>query len=418
MPSPSHPPVAHDEKAKAVNRKQGARLALGGTFSWKTLLVLTAILLWAYKFQWIEEQFPFLLTAQLKVHQILSNLDWRQRRVNLVTLAQIDDDSFWSPPLSGVQPTNRAVLGDLGVLAADHGALVVAFDIKIDSPSSVPGDDPIRQRDNQHFLSAIRTITGMNKPVVLTIGLVSNDAGEWEREPNIFRDDELPPGTRLGHINLPIDPRQIPLATMAWQLDKKSQALVDSFALTIVDSYEEATHLHPRTMVQPTIAAAVADNEFVYGDFLTDGAWDTVTAKRLLNGDTQALEMCRNRVVIIGGTWHDFGNSRGPRADEHPAPSGPMTGLYLHGNYVEALLSGNYRRAVPRNIAIFADLGIAILLYLLFRSAKTRRTQLGVLLTFVSLFLASYVVFADFGRYLDFIAPVSLVFVHLLVESR
>jgi CHASE2 domain-containing sensor protein len=95
-----------------------------------------------------------------------------------------------------------------------------------------------------------------------------------------------------------------------------------------------------------------------------------------------------------------------------------MSGLHLHGNYVEALLSTNYRRAVPRKVALAVDLGIAVLIYVLFRSAKTPRTRLGVLLTFVFLFLSAYVVFANFGRYLDFITPVSLVFVHLLVERR
>jgi len=111
--------------------------ALKDIFSLKTLVVLGAMLLWAYNFHWVEEQVPFLLTAQLKVHQLLSNFDWHRKRVGYVTLVQIDDDSFWSPLLSGATPTNRSVLGDLGLLAADYGALVVAFDIKIGSPTSV-----------------------------------------------------------------------------------------------------------------------------------------------------------------------------------------------------------------------------------------------------------------------------------------
>jgi CHASE2 domain-containing sensor protein len=397
--------------------KESVTSALRELFSWKTLVVLGVILLWAYKFQWLEQEFPFLLTAQLKFHQLLSNLDWHQQRVNWVTLVQVDDDSFWSPPLSGTLPTNRAVLGDIGLLAAAHGALVVAFDIQLKSPTSTPGDDPIRKLDNRHLLDAIRKITAIKRPVVLAVGLVPNDKGEWEREPNIFRDDELPPGTRLGHINLPTDPRQIPLVMTAWKADEKSEVALDSFALNIVDSYEEAAHIHPRTKDQPVISKAIADNEFVYGGFLRNSAWDRVTAKQLLQGDTQALEMCRNRVVIIGGTWHEFGNSRGPLADEHVSPLGPVPGLYLHGNYVEGLLSNNFRLAVPEKFAVLIDLGISVLLYVLFRSATRNAMRIGVFLTFVFLLLVAYVAFANVGRYLDFIAPVSSVFVHLLVES-
>jgi hypothetical protein len=42
--------------------------------------------------------------------------------------------------------------------------------------------------------------------------------------------------------------------------------------------------------------------------------------------------------------------------------------------------------------------------------------RVGVLLTFVFLILAVYLGFTALGKYLDFITPVSLVIVHLLVE--
>lgn len=419
MSGPSRPRLAHGEKrCTAGMNKESVMSAPKDIFSWKTLVVLGAMLLWAYNFHWVEEQVPFLLTAQLKVHQILSNFDWHRKRVGYVTLVQIDDDSFWSPLLSGATPTNRSVLGDLGLLAADYGALVVAFDIKIGSPTSVPGDFPIRDSDNQYFLNAIGKITGENRVVVLATGLVPNESGEWQQEPSIFRDDQLPRGTRTGYVNLPSDPRQIPLATTAWQVDEKSTASLDSFALAIVDSYEEAAHIQDHTKQDPVIAKAMADNEFVYGGFLTDGAWehDRVTAKQLLLGDQQALEKCRNRVVIFGGTWHAYGKGRGATADQHSSPLGPLPGLYLHANYVEALLRDDFRPAVSEKFAVLIDLGIAVFFLWLFRSAKKRVMRVGVLLTFVFLILAVYLGFTALGKYLDFITPVSLVIVHLLVE--
>jgi CHASE2 domain-containing sensor protein len=419
-----HP--VHGERAHPPSRKpRGVESALRELFSWKTLVVLGAMVLWAYNFHGVEEQIPFLLTAELKVHQVLSNLDWHRKRVGWVTLVEIDDDSFWSPLLSGATPTNRAVLGDLGLLAADYGAVVVAFDIKFNSPTSVPGDFAIRDSDNQYLLKAIRKITAQNKVVVLPAGFVLNDSGEWQREPRIFRDDQLPRGTRTGYINLPIDPRQIPLATTAWQTneqpqtDAQSQPLLNSFALEIVDSYEEAAHIRDHTKNDPVIEKAIADNEFVYGGFLGDPTWqgDRVTAKQLLEGNQSALEKCRNRIVIFGGTWHAFGYGRGPQADTHSSPLGPLPGLYLHANYVESLLRDDFRPAVSEKIAVLIDVVIAVVFYVLFRSANKRRVKVGVFLTFVFLIAAVYLVFTAVGKYLDFITPVSLVFVHLLVEA-
>ncbi len=59
--------------------KESVTSALKDLCRWQTIVVLLLTLLWAYKFQWLEQEFPFLLTAQLKFHQLLSSLDWRQQ---------------------------------------------------------------------------------------------------------------------------------------------------------------------------------------------------------------------------------------------------------------------------------------------------------------------------------------------------
>lgn len=404
------------EQDKNLKDKSRVKQALKDIVSWKTLLVLAAIALWAYNFRWVEDQIPFLLTAQLKIHQALSNLDWHYKRADRVMLIQIDDESFWSAPLYGTLPTNRTVLGDLGLLAAEHGAALVAFDIQLDAPAA--GDEGVRQSDNDHLLDAIRKIAERKTPVVLAIDLDPDGQGGWLREPNIFREDQLAaPMVRMGYINLPTDPRQIPLGSTAWQVDRKTQAPVQSFALVIVDALEKSTHVlaDDQTENKPVITESIANNEFVYGGFLKNDKWDKVTAKQLLQGNQEALEKCRGRAVIIGSTWHDSGG-RGDMADEHRSPLGPVAGVFLHGNYVEALLRGDFRPEVREGIAVAIDLGIAVLFYVLFRSTKKGVARAGVLFTFVFLGLAAYLAFANIGVYFDFIAPVSLVFVHLLVE--
>jgi hypothetical protein len=85
------------------------------------------------------------------------------------------------------------------------------------------------------------------------------------------------------------------------------------------------------------------------------------------------------------------------------------------------LLRDDFRPAVLGWIAVVFDLVIAVVFYVLFRWAKKNKKKrialFGVLLTFAFLVLAAYLTFADVGIYFDFIAPVSLVFVHLLIEA-
>jgi len=57
MSGPSRPRLAHGEKrCTAGMNKESVMSALKDIFSLKTLVVLGAMLLWAYNFHWVEEQ--------------------------------------------------------------------------------------------------------------------------------------------------------------------------------------------------------------------------------------------------------------------------------------------------------------------------------------------------------------------------
>ncbi len=159
----------------------------------EALSVLAIVLLWnlAFESESVRQQFPFLLAAQLRFHQILSSLNPRTPRVNRVVLVEVDDNTFWYPPVSGIQPTNRRFLADLALKAAEGGAALVAIDFQLKSPFSSPGDDNVRKADNSYLLDSINKITKMKIPVVLTCGLVETDTGGWKEEPNIFDRTEL-----------------------------------------------------------------------------------------------------------------------------------------------------------------------------------------------------------------------------------
>ncbi|MGA7928756.1 MAG: hypothetical protein WCA20_22520 [Candidatus Sulfotelmatobacter sp.] len=143
--------------------------------------------------------------------------------------------------------------------------------------------------------------------------------------------------------------------------------------------------------------------------------FQTVAAEKLFKGDEDAIESCRGRIVLIGGNWRDDSGNGDP-VDTHDTPVGPMAGMYIHANYMEAPLDDRYQRIVPLPFGLAFYLFVGILLYVYFHEAVTARGKLKVLGVFLLPLLASYVILANFNWYLDFILPLMLCFAHLVFE--
>lgn len=357
----------------------------------------------------------FLLTAELRLHQVLTSLNPRPPHVKWLLLADVDDSTFWHPPLAGVQPTNRRFLADLARRVADAGAVVIGLDFHLKSPSSAPGDDPIRADDNAHLLKTIRSITAKGVPVVLTHGLVDNGHGEWQQEPNIFPNETLPTRVLLGHINIPRDRREIPLNMRGRDWSGSSITSFRSFALQLVSAFEDATHIEPQTRNKPVIRAAIDRGEFVFGGFIRRAGFPAQSAQQLWRGNKDALAFCRGRIVLIGATWHAYAENRGPLVESFRSPIGTVPGCVLHANYVEALLDDRFNRVVPAWLAVLVDLLLAIWLYYAYTKTSRQRRLLLLLLFCVPLIVA-YVSFTNIGLYLDFMLPLGLCFLHLITE--
>ncbi len=406
-------PAKHGSaKAGGMHSRLLARLTRPGI-----LLVLAIVALWAYYVDSIQNTFPFLLTAQLKFHQLLSNLEPWQSRLKWVAPVEIDDAAFWNPPLSGTQPTSRRYLADLALAAAKAGAAVIVIDFQLKSPYSAPGDDAVRKQDNEYLLHAVREITKKGVPVILSCGLVATEKEEWQREPNIFPDDALPQGARIGYINVPFDPRHIPLRVRAREWDGSSMKEFSSLALQSVDAYEVSRGMTPRTVQNEKIKRAMEEGKFVYGRFVKVSEFHKIGASDLVRGRVDKTICCGDHIVLIGGTWHQFGVNRGPIVDAHPSPVGTIPGLYLHANYVEALLDEKYKHEVPHWFAILLDLGLALMMYVGFDLADPRgwRIPLVLIVMIVPLSVA-YLLFATSGLYLDCIMPLAACIFDLAVE--
>lgn len=394
---------------------------LTGGFVIRLIVFLTLTLAWAYFFEDIREEIPRLERAELKYHQWLSEKNPRPPRIERVTLAEIDDSTYWSSPFSGELPTNRRALAAVARKAADAEAALIALDFQLISTLATPGDDNRRKQDNDDLLEAIREIAGRGIPIVLGYVLVRKGGEDFYQVPNIFKDEDLPSNVFLGHLQLPADRRQIPLRMTAWEWNGSSKRRFDSFALQIVAAFEDIRNITPRTKENRLVKNALEYKDWAYGGLVKvnkvkDGGFPKVSAGDLLR-DAVNSKRCQGRIVIIGSTWHKISGGLGDLTESFRSPIGSVPGLYLHGNYVEALLDNRYGPAVPPWLAVFIDLALGVSIYVLYIFTEGWLRLIAMSAVLLILFLGPYVLSVNFGVYFNFVAALSLCFVHLFFES-
>jgi CHASE2 domain-containing sensor protein len=391
---------------------------------WRTAVTLVVALVSGYLIEEHRSEFPWLVQWQLRCAALLSTLDIGLTDITGTAIVEIDDTTFYKR-LGGVLPTNRAFLAKIARIAAgqkpgDPVAAVIAIDImmlSLDDKSGDydhPSDDASRLKDNQEFFDAVREITGKGIPVVLASSL--RDHGT-KQDPNVFDDSAWPRKTYVGYINLPDDHRQIPLETTAAKWNGVNSMLA-SFALQTALGFDERRVVQPVTQTNSTLQSAIRNHQFVYGGFRKQKDFPHVSASDVADRNPAVLQKIDQKIVFIGSTWSESGIGRGETVDLHDTPFGRMSGVYLHANYLEAMLSGRVKRPLSGWQAALIDLAIGVLLIVSFKRAQRgwgRATVLGVF--FVPIILA-YVMFINAGVYLDFILPLMLLFGHLLFELK
>jgi CHASE2 domain-containing sensor protein len=401
---------------------------------WQRALPVLAVVLSfnvIVRLDWIREELPFVTRWQYGFHRALASVYPRELKARVVKAVEIDTALHEQ---LGEPATNRKYIATLLENAAKGHAAVVVLDFKLVVPEGKTegSDAEERKEQNATLLEAVESATQAGTEVVVPCWLGPAVDHQFVRRPGIFRDNELPlaRGTKeagaqkkteepcgrpacatLGNINLPIDKRQIPLlAQMA-----ADDPCAESLSLAAVNSYEERTGIFPRTREDHKIKQAIEEKEFVYGSFLAEERFPKIPAKALAEGNEEAERSCLGQIVVIGGNWRaDFG--RGERVDAYETPAGMMAGMYLHANYIEALLDERYQKEVPLWLGLVLDLVVGAGLYVSFHRANTLKGKLRILGLFFVPLAASYVAVANAGFYLDFILPLLGCFVHLGVE--
>ena len=365
---------------------------------------------------------PWLHKLQLKSHQLLFWMLPRPASPKWVRMVVIDDELHQQLK----EPTDRKYLATLVRNAAQGDAAVIVLDVALTVPRGYQEgeDSPERKGMDEDLKNAIFDAAKLGVPVIVPCW-INRSNGKETVIPSIYPDSALPLSiekdgmsecaylacARRGNVNPADDERKIPLKT---ELGVSGQC-EDSLALAADTAYEEATDRRPRTREKKTIAEEIRHYEYVFGGFLQEDRFQTIPIRELAAGSPEATRECRTRIVIIGGKWGEaLGQGRG--VDIHETSAGPMAGVYLHANYIEALLDDRYMKEIPPLPALLFDLGVGALLYWRYHKATTTRGRYIVLSVFLLPLMAAYIAFVTLGYYLDFVLPLVGCFLHLSYE--
>ena len=106
----------------------------------------------------------------------------------------------------------------------------------------------------------------------------------------------------------------------------------------------------------------------------------------------------------------------GALVDTHLSPAGTMSGLGLHANYLASLLQQQFAREVPLWVGILFDLLVGMCIYTGFEYGEGKWKGLVLLLSFPIPIVAAYFALVNANRYLDFLLPIELYFLHAAYE--
>jgi CHASE2 domain-containing sensor protein len=223
-------------------------------------------------------------------------------------------------------PIKRDYLADLvdATASASPAVIAIDFDLRSPSPDGNPVEFPQYQKETAKLLSAVKRASHQRIKVVLPKTIGWDETQEtYVAESDIYNGFNFEGGdVRTGYISLPDDTRRVPLT-----LPVKDSAPVESFSQAIARADDEHS-------VEGLSEVA----SLPYGKYFKTGDFTVIAAGEVLNSNPRAIEQLAHKVVILGGRWHSQGFERGPLIDSYESPVGSVPGVYIHANYVEALL--------------------------------------------------------------------------------
>jgi hypothetical protein len=330
----------------------------------------------SYKYEDFKDDFPRLITWQLRAYQHIARVGPSYSGVTKITPIEIDDVTFYEFLNNKTRDdvTDRRFLAELVKAAVKSDAAVIALDINLDEASYDRASGKARQLsdDDKALLGAILDAQRSGIPVVLTFGFRKDMVPVthiFENEPVLadgtstpddrgfsflFPEDEKPARKssvpRFGFDHPADDIRKVPLVVVGPDSDGKGLYDYYSFALQVTDAY---SHSSIGELGHSSDAPArdehswqeeLTKHEFVYTTFVpvsgfvneelrafsaqnlrplsgievfcqkpADKPWnDDVCRTRNMGRVNAAEDLMRGKIVLIGGVRHGYRGETGP----------------------------------------------------------------------------------------------------------
>jgi len=326
-------------------------------------------------------------------------------RPKWTVVVMIGDEEYWGSSLAGRSPLKRNYLADLITKLDSLDPAAIALDVNLRCPSS--GDYPDYKTEDQNLLTAVAEVGGRRPVVVGKVLRPANDGGAYDPEPSVLDTGPFQgKAVTWGYTNLPTDIRQVPLQALL-----TTGITVDSFSSAVV-----------RVLDQGTLDGIGSQDLFPFGSFINPDNLTVIKAGDLLTGDAAKMGRLKSLVAhhaaIIGGRWHARGPNLGDYVDDHPTPLGPMPGVYLHANWVEALLSNQTVPPWTEKSAKIIEIALAAALALCLALLTRELTRgLVVVLFCIGSLALSYFSWQNLGLFFDSSVPIILITAHAVFDQ-
>jgi CHASE2 domain-containing sensor protein len=328
------------------------------------------------------------------------------------TVVLIGDEEFWGPELARRSPLNRGYLARLIRSLNGFSPRVIALDVYLLSPrpdGSVV-DYPAYAVETLKLFEAVREV-GSQRSVILLRSIGFRD-GYYVYESDVYNEETFS-GTKVsvGHYYFEQDYRMIPLSVVL-----RDGTQVYSFSGAIVRAYD---------MSGTALDFDKGDDEsLTYGEYLAPDQINKYSATQVLSarpGSKEFKEIAdklAGKIVIIGGSWHQRAFGRGPRIDQRSTPVGDIPGVFMHANYVEALLDTRYHQPLSKKLLVVLEVILGLVTAVVV--AKEFWWVWKILLVaglILVLMLFAIVSLQILGSFFDFFIPVVMVIGHAVYEQ-
>jgi CHASE2 domain-containing sensor protein len=380
---------------------------------WGGVAILIAAGIWVGRLMehhhiWLRERY----SVTQGLHDFARWISGKEARDKHSTVVLIGDEEFWGPELAGRNPVSREYLSRLVQSLGRFEPRVIALDFYLSSPR--PDGSvvifPNYETETRKLFEAVGEV-GSHRPVILLRSVGFRD-GYYVYESDTYNENTFA-GKKVssGHVYFENDYRLIPMSLVL-----RDGTQVNSFSEAIVGAYD---------MSGMALDFDEGDDEsLTYGEYLRPDKINKYSATQVMHAEpsskefTEIADKVGGKVVIVGGSWHQRAFGRGPMVDQHSTPVGEIPGVYMHANYVEALLDTRYYRPLPEKVLIALEVLLGLATAIIIAREFWWVWRVAVVVALIVLVMLSAVVSLQIlGSFFDFFIPVITVIGHALYEQ-